>query len=176
MLKHCALPDQGLRWLGYGRLADWPFAGLITATLPGHASWGVVSESIPVNAAIAGWRRSLSRQRPRFGPMLPTGMPSLALISAYGTGGSSRSRAISCWQQGGSVRERLAQRRVPLGREQLLLRRYGLLVRDGLGVRRMPSVVRSPRRAQDTAAFAPGGGGQPAGKRGRIAQCAQLVH
>src|SRR5689334_9071318 len=33
--------------------------------------------------------------------MLPTAMPSLALISAYGTGGSSISRAISCWSRGG---------------------------------------------------------------------------
>jgi hypothetical protein len=37
-------------------------------------------------------------------------------------------------------------------------------------------VVRSARRTQDTAAFAPGGGGQPAGKRGRITQGAQPVH
>ena len=34
------------------------------------------------SAAMTGWRRSLSRQRRRVGPMLPTGMPSLALISA----------------------------------------------------------------------------------------------
>ena len=32
--------------------------------------------------------RSFSRQRLRLGPMLPTGIPSLALISTYGTGGS----------------------------------------------------------------------------------------
>ena len=31
---------------------------------------------------MAGWRRSLSRQRLRVGPMLPTEMPSLALIWA----------------------------------------------------------------------------------------------
>jgi len=30
---------------------------------------------------MAGWPRSLSKQRPRVGPMLPTAMPSLALIS-----------------------------------------------------------------------------------------------
>ena len=46
--------------------------------------------------------------------MLPTGMPSLALISAYGTGGSWMSRAISCWSAWGQVGERLAQRRVAL--------------------------------------------------------------
>jgi hypothetical protein len=55
-----------------------------------------------IRAAIAGLRRNLSRQRLRHGPMLPTGMPSLALIWAYGTGGSSVSRAISRWQLGGS--------------------------------------------------------------------------
>ena len=54
-----------------------------------------------IRAAIAGSRRSFSRQRPRFGPMLPTGMPSVALISAYGTGGSWMSRAISCRESGG---------------------------------------------------------------------------
>ena len=33
-------------------------------------------------AAITRERRSLSRQRPRIGPMLPTGMPSLPLMPA----------------------------------------------------------------------------------------------
>ena len=33
--------------------------------------------------------------------MLSTGMPSLALISRKGTGGSSSRRAINCWQHGG---------------------------------------------------------------------------
>jgi hypothetical protein len=51
--------------------------------------------SASISAAMAGERRSLSRQRLRVGPMLPTGMPSRALISAYGTGGSSISSAIS---------------------------------------------------------------------------------
>jgi len=36
--------------------------------------------SVSIRAAIAGWRRSLSRQRRRLGPMLPTGMRNLALI------------------------------------------------------------------------------------------------
>ena len=40
------------------------------------------SPSASIKAAMAGWRRSLSRQRRRLGPMLPTGMPSLALIWA----------------------------------------------------------------------------------------------
>jgi hypothetical protein len=108
--------------------------------------------------------------------MLPTGTPSLALISAYDIGGVFEEQGNQLLAAGRQLRQRFAQRRVPLRREQLLLRRYGMLVRDGLSVWRTPSVVRSPRRAQDTAAFAPGGSGQPTGKRGRIAQCAQLVH
>ena len=49
-----------------------------------------------VSAAIAGSRRSLSRQRLRAGPMLPTGTPSLALISVSEMGqrqGGTRARA-----------------------------------------------------------------------------------
>ena len=57
--------------------------------------------SASIKAATAGSRRSFSRQRRRVGPMLPTGMPSSALISAYGTGGSWISMAISRWQPGG---------------------------------------------------------------------------
>jgi len=48
-----------------------------------------------ISAAMAGWRRILSRQRLRVGPMLPTGMPSLALTSEYGSGGSVVSSATS---------------------------------------------------------------------------------
>jgi hypothetical protein len=44
---------------------------------PFHALAGWAS----VRAAMAGWRRSLARQRLRLGPMLPAGMPSWALIS-----------------------------------------------------------------------------------------------
>lgn len=58
------------------------------------------SASALISAAMAGSRRSLSRQRRRLGPMLPTGIPSLALISTYGTGGSSVRRAINCRQNG----------------------------------------------------------------------------
>jgi len=54
--------------------------------------------------------------------MLPTGMLSLTLIWACGAGRSSASRAISCRQQRRQAGERLAQRGVPLGGEQLLLR------------------------------------------------------
>ena len=67
--------------------------GQLAAAMTG---WGGPG-SAPVRAAMAGWRRILSRQRRRVGPMLPTGMPSRALIWAYGTGGSATSRAISCW-------------------------------------------------------------------------------
>ena len=40
----------------------------------------------------------------------------------------------------------------------------------------MPGSLRSPGGAQDPAAFPPGGGGQPAGQRGRVADPVQLVH
>ena len=43
---------------------------------------GWVASAALMSAAMAGSRRSLSRQRLRFGPMVPTGIPSLALISA----------------------------------------------------------------------------------------------
>ena len=47
---------------------------------------------------------------------------------------------------------------------------------DVLGVQLIPGRVRSPRGAQDPYAFPPGRGGQPAGQRGRIPDCVQLVH
>jgi hypothetical protein len=34
--------------------------------------------SVSVSSAMAGWRRSLARQRLRLGPILPIGIPSLA--------------------------------------------------------------------------------------------------
>ena len=43
---------------------------------------GWVALAALMSAAMAGSRRSLSRQRLRFGPMVPTGIPGLALISA----------------------------------------------------------------------------------------------
>jgi hypothetical protein len=56
---------------------------LLAAVIGGPASVaGAAGPSASIRAAIAGWLRSLSRQRLRVGPMLPTGMPSLALISA----------------------------------------------------------------------------------------------
>ena len=106
--------------------------------------------------------------------MLPTGMPSLALISAYGT------RVVD--EQGeqllaarGQLPERLAKGSVPFGREQVLLGCLGVIVGDGLGGQRMPGAAGSPGRAQDAAAFAPGGGRQPAGKRGWVADLVQLI-
>jgi hypothetical protein len=117
-----------------------------------------------ISATMAGWRRSLSMQRRRVGPMLSAGTPSRALISAYDSAGSSASRASSCWQAGAAAR-RLAQGRVPLGRQQVLFDRLGVIVGDDLGGRRLPGVAGSPARTGDAAAFAPGGGGQPAGKR-----------
>jgi hypothetical protein len=43
----------------------------------------------------------------------------------------------------------------------------GLLVRDVLGVQHVAGTFRFPRCSRDPAAFAPGGGGEPAMKRGQ---------
>jgi hypothetical protein len=64
---------------------------------------------------------------------------------------------------------------VPLGREQVLLGRLGVIVRDDPGGQRMTGVAGSAGGTQDAAAFAPGGGGQPGGKRGRVANVVQLI-
>ena len=74
------------------------------------------------------------------------------------------------------MQERFAQRGVALGRHQFLLDRPGLLVWDVAGVRHIPGAVRSVRCAQDPAAFPPGRGREPAGKCGRIPDCAQVLH
>ena len=108
--------------------------------------------------------------------MLPTAIPSLALISAYGTGGSAVSRAISRWQQSGRSPKRLAQRCAALGGQQFLVRRPDALVREALSVQHVPGRLRSLGCAQDPRALAPGGGGEPAWKRGRIADPIQLIH
>lgn len=128
-----------------------------------------------VRTVMAGWRPSLSRQRRRPDPMLPAGMPSLALISAYGSAGSSMSRAGSCWQPGAAARTPHPGPR-KFGREQVLLGRLsdGRRGNDPCG-RRIPSAVGSRGRAQGAAAFALGRGGQPAGERGRVAQAVQVA-
>jgi len=75
----------------------------------------------------------------------------------------------------GKAGERLAQRGVLLGRQQFLLGRRGLRVRDALSVRHVPGRLRLPRCAPGPGAFPAGGGGQPAGQRGRLAEFAQVV-
>src|SRR5450631_4022880 len=112
-------------------------------------------------------------QRRRVGPMLPTGMPSSALILAYGTGGSWISMAISRWQPGG--RRMNASRSAAFRQKQLMVRRPSPFIRDRLGIYREPGTVRSPRGAQHPTALPPGGGGQPARKRGRIADFVKLL-
>jgi len=87
--------------------------------------------------------------------MLPTGMPSLALIRAYGTGGSLISSAIGC---------------------QNVLEHGGLVVRDVVGVYRLRGGVWRRCPVQDALAFPPGCGGEPAREQGRIADLAELVH
>jgi len=79
--------------------------------------------------------------------MLPIGMPNLALISAYGTGGSWASKVTSR-----QVAECVAQRGVMLGLKQFLVGRLEPLVRDALDFGRIPGRVRSLRWAQNPAA------------------------
>ena len=76
-------------------------------------------------------------QRPRVGPMLPTEMPSLALISAYGIGGSAVEQSEQSLGVGGQARERLAQRGVALRHQQFMVRRWSLLIGDIL-VKHLP--------------------------------------
>ena len=59
-------------------------------------------------------------------------------------------------------------------RQEFLLDGRGLLVGDGLGVQPRLGVL-GPRGARHSPAFAAGGGGQPAGDRGRVADVAELV-
>jgi hypothetical protein len=63
-----------------------------------------------------------------------------------------------------------------LGREQFVLDRFGLPVRYGLGVGRAGNRVRFACRAHDAPALPPGGGREPPGQRGWIADLVQLVH
>src|SRR5690242_14244482 len=63
-----------------------------------------------------------------------------------------------------------------LGHEKFMLRRCRLFVRDVLGVQHIVGRLSSPRCAQYPAAFAPGGGGEPARKCGRLADGCKLVH
>jgi hypothetical protein len=57
--------------------------------------------------------------------------------------------------------ERLAQRNMPLGGQQLLFGDPGLVVVDILSVQRQDGGLRAVCGAQDPGAFEPGGGGQP---------------
>ena len=83
----------GLLGPGPGRRGCWP-AGTVQAARGGrrprvHSQGQLAAvmtgrgeyEVALISAAMAGWRRILSRQRRRVGPILPTGIPSRALIS-----------------------------------------------------------------------------------------------
>jgi hypothetical protein len=87
--------------------------------------------------------------------MLPTEMPSLALISAYGIGGSAVSRASSRWESGGQARERLAQRGVALRHQQFMVCRWSLLIADIL-VKHLPVGGLSARNLLDPEALPAG--------------------
>src|SRR5215467_10277576 len=79
--------------------------------------------------------------------MLRAGMPSVALISASGTGGSWMSRAISRRQRGGSC----------------------------ANASRSAACSSAARGAPDPVAFAVGGGGEPACQRGWVAERVELA-
>ena len=102
-----------------------------------------------ISWAIAGSSRSLSRQRRRLGPMLP------ARDAEPGADLGIRQRGVVD-EQGeqllaarGQLLGRLAQRRVPFGREQVLLGWLGVIIGDGPGDQRVPA-CRSPFLARVT--------------------------
>src|SRR5690242_10938249 len=64
------------------------------------------ARSRQLTTAMTGRNPGRYSQRRRVGPMLPAGMPSMALISAYGMGGSSISRTSSRWQHDGVTQEK----------------------------------------------------------------------
>ena len=64
---------------------------------------------------------------------------------------------------------------MPLGREQFLVGRTSLLVREAPGVEGVDGCVRSVCCAQDPPALPAGSGGEPPGQRGRIADLIQLA-
>jgi hypothetical protein len=68
----------------------------------------------------------------------------------------------------GQAGEGLAECSVALRRDQFLVRQPSLIVRDDLGVQRIPGSAGPADRAQDPQAFPPGRGGQPAWQCGRI--------
>jgi hypothetical protein len=64
---------------------------------------------------------------------------------------------------------------VALGHQQLLIRRSAVLVWQALDVQHVSGGLGSLCRVQDPDTFAPGGGGEPARKRVRVADSVQLV-
>jgi len=89
-------PFWVVRWIGVQAFAnaasDWSLS--LHSCLP-IQRFPVDAGSVLSRAAIAGVATQFSRQRPRRG-RAADGMPSLALICADGTGGSSVGRRTSC--------------------------------------------------------------------------------
>ena len=183
MWAHC-LP-LGISDVGRLRGTGWPGAGLSRRLVVRDGMSGV--QLAATMTRLGGVRRGVDQRRDgrvaadlvqaaaTVGPMLPTGIASVALISAYGTGGSAVSMATSRWHSV-EMGVRLAQRRMALGREHFLLGEVDLLIRDFLGVERVDGCVRSACRAHETPALPPGGGSEPSGQRGQLANLAQLIH
>ena len=76
----------------------------------------------------------------------------------------------------GKLPECLPQGRAPLAVSRSCSAAEVSIVCDGSGGERVPGVGGSVGSALDTGAFAPCGGRQPAGKRGRVAKDVQLVY
>jgi hypothetical protein len=72
--------------------------------------------------------------------------------------------------------ERLAQRNMPLGGQQVLFGDLGMVVADILSVQRQDGGLWTMCRAQYSGAFEPGGGSQPPRQGVRIAEVVQLFH
>jgi hypothetical protein len=107
--------------------------------------------------------------------MLSAGMFSEALIWASVTGWVLEEHGDQLLAAGRQASECLAQRSVPFSCQQFLLRHSALLVRDPPEVRHAPAGVRSWRCVPGPDAFPPGGGSQPVGQRGRIADPVRLA-
>jgi len=91
------------------------------------------------------------------------------LEKAVARGRSTQEQADELLAARRQVRERLPQRRVALGREHLPFRRLRVVARHVLGVHRITQGLLPAGRAHHPAALPPGGRGQPAGQRRRLA-------
>lgn len=86
-----------------------------------------------------------SRQRPRTGPIVPIGMPSAALMSAYRHRGSRMSMDSSSRRRGGSSANAARRGCIALRAEYLVVNHDGIGIHEQLAPGREPG-VRMPVR------------------------------